>query len=81
MDTFNIDFTKLQQAAIRKVTQTALCLGLGINTANNPTFREYQLSGITSLQFLPSDVDENTLADYKNFFFALDCRLRVPRAD
>jgi hypothetical protein len=68
MDTINIDFTKLQQNAIRRVTQTALCLGLGINAANIPTFKEYQLSGITFLQFLPSDVDENTLSDYKNLF-------------
>ncbi|MGB8707303.1 MAG: hypothetical protein WCD72_05055 [Dehalococcoidia bacterium] len=68
MDTVNIDFEKLQQAAIGKVAQTALYLGLGINAANNPTFKEYQLSGITPLQFLPSAVDENTLADYKSLF-------------
>jgi hypothetical protein len=68
MNTANIDFQKLQQAAIGKVAQTALCLGLGINAANTPAFKEYQLTGITFLQFLPSTVDENTLADYKSLF-------------
>jgi hypothetical protein len=68
MNTANIDFKKLQQAAIGKVAQTALCLGLGINAANTPSFKEYQLTGITFLQFLPSTVDESTLADYKSLF-------------
>lgn len=64
----NVDFSSLQEIAGRGIRRTALFLGLGINAANNPVVKEYVLEKESPLHFLPENVDEKTLANFKNEF-------------
>lgn len=64
----NVDFPSLQQVAGRGIRRTALFLGLGADAANNPAVKEYILWQESPLQFLPQNVDEETLTNFKNEF-------------
>jgi len=70
-----IDFAKLAEIGIKGIRRAAVFMGLGLNAANNPDFRNYQLSTIQNLpatalrmELIPSNVNNDTLAHFKTEF-------------
>ncbi len=43
-------------------------MGLGINAANNPDFKQYELATFTNIEFIEPITDEQTLTNFKNEF-------------
>jgi len=68
MNQININLPAIQNIAITGVRRTAVFMGFGINAANNPDFRQYELAKITSLEFIEPISDEKTLTDFKTEF-------------
>jgi hypothetical protein len=68
MNQININLPAIKNIAIMGVRRTAVFMGLGINAANNPDFRQYELAKITSLEFIEPISDEKILTDFKTEF-------------
>lgn len=68
MNQVNINLPAIMDIAVKGVRRTAVFMGLGINAANNPDFKEYQLADITGLQFVEPTSDEGTLTHLKTEF-------------
>jgi hypothetical protein len=68
MNEITINFAKLQDIAVKGVRRTSIFMGLGINGANDPNLKEYQLSGVMQFRFVPNNVDEKTLLHFKDEF-------------
>jgi hypothetical protein len=64
----NIDLPAIKNISIKGVRRAAVFLGLGINAANDPSFKHYQLAQITGLEFIEPISDDSTLTHFKNEF-------------
>jgi hypothetical protein len=64
----NINLPAIKNIAVKGVRRTAVFMGLGINTANNPDFKQYKLADITGLEFIEPISDEKTLTHFKTEF-------------
>ncbi|MCL4690012.1 MAG: hypothetical protein KJ007_15725 [Burkholderiales bacterium] len=64
----NIDFANIRETARKGVRRTAVFLGLGINAALDPALRKYELSDISPIHLVPSNVPEETIAHFKTEF-------------
>jgi len=63
-----VDFQAVKEVCIQGVRRTSVFMGLGVNAALDPDFKKYQLLDVTPIQFLPSDVNEDTLRRFKSEF-------------
>ncbi|MDP2744700.1 MAG: hypothetical protein Q8P00_06525 [Dehalococcoidia bacterium] len=68
MNQVNINLPAIKNIAVKGIRRTAVFMGLGINAANNPDFRQYELAKITSLEFIEPISDEKTLTNFKTEF-------------
>lgn len=68
MNQINIDLPAIKNIAVKGVRRTAIFMGLGINAANDPDFKQYELAKITSLEFIEPTSDEKTLTHFKTEF-------------
>jgi len=68
MNQININLSAIKNIAIMGVRRTAIFMGLGINAANNPDFKQYELAKFTGLEFIESISDDNTLNEFKTEF-------------
>jgi hypothetical protein len=64
----NIDFSNIRETARKGVRRTAVFLGLGINAAIDSALRKYELSDISPIHLVPSNVPEETIAHFKTEF-------------
>ncbi len=64
----HVDLDVLLEEALKGVRRAVVFLGLGVNAATDPTFRKYQLTGITNLQLIPDDQPDEQIAHYKEEF-------------
>jgi hypothetical protein len=78
MNQIHINFPNIQEIAMKGVRRTAVFMGLGVNAANDPDFKQYELTKLTEIQFIPPNVDENTLTNFKTEFgrWVVGCGLR-----
>jgi hypothetical protein len=76
--TIVIDFSKIKEVALLGVRRTAVFMGLGINAALDVNFKNYDLTKITQLQFVPPDVDDKTISHIKEEFglWIINCGFR-----
>lgn len=72
-----IDLDKISEIALKGVRRAAVFIGLGVNAANDPDFKNYQLSKIEKLkmrhlhiELLPAQVDDDTISAFKEEFGA-----------
>lgn len=63
-----INLDNLSEIVQKGVRRVAVFMGLGLNAAQNESFRNYKLTGISHIQFLPDNVDEKTLSHFKEEF-------------
>ena len=68
MNQININLPAIRNIAVRGVRRTAIFMGLGINAANNPDFKQYELAKLTGFEFIEPISDERTLAGLKTEF-------------
>lgn len=64
----NIDFDRILEVALLGVRRAAIFMGFGVNAALDPNFQSFQLSALTKIQLVPSDVPADTLQHYKEEF-------------
>ena len=64
----NIDFEDIRETARKGVRRTAVFLGIGINAALDPALRKYELTDISPIHLVPSNVPEETIAHFKTEF-------------
>lgn len=64
----NIDFKNIRETAHKGVRRTAVFLGLGVNAAIDPAFNKYELSDISPIHLVPSNVPEETITHFKTEF-------------
>ena len=65
MNQININLPAIKDIAVKGVRRTAVFMGLGINAANNPDFKQYQLADVTGLEFIEPISDEKILSILK----------------
>jgi hypothetical protein len=63
-----IDLDKLLDRALQGVRRASVFMGLGVNAALDPNFKNYQLSRLTSIQIVPDDVSDEGLSHFKEEF-------------
>jgi len=68
MSQINIDLIAIKDIAVKGVRRTALFMGLGINAANDPNYRQYELAKTTEYEFIEPISDEGKLAEVKAEF-------------
>lgn len=64
----NIDFAHIRETARKGVRRTAVFLGLGINATLDPALRKYELTDISPIHLVPSNVPEETITHFKTEF-------------
>jgi len=74
----HINFRRIREISAKAVRRTAIFMGLGINAANDPDFKQYELAKITGMQFVLPNTDEEILANFKKEFgvWIVACGLR-----
>lgn len=65
---FRIDLDALLEQALLGVRRASVFLGLGINAATNPDFRNYQLTGFTHIQLVPEALPDERVDHFKEEF-------------
>jgi hypothetical protein len=70
-----LDFDKLADIGLKGVRRAAVFMGLGLNAAHDPLFKNYQLSNIPNIEsdlirveLIPSNVNDETLTHFKKEF-------------
>lgn len=63
-----VNFDAMREVAHRGVRRAALFLGLGLNAAYDKTYKEYQLTKIAQIDFIPSGADDKEITAYKDEF-------------
>ena len=63
-----INYPKIIETALKGIRRTAIFMGLGLNAAYNPEFKNYSLTDIALIQLIPDKVDEKTIANFKENF-------------
>ncbi len=65
---YNIDFDLILEVARKGVRRASAFLGLGINAANNPEFKDYGLTDISSIQLIPDNISDESIIHIKEEF-------------
>lgn len=68
MNQININLPAIKNIAVKGVRRTAIFMGLGINAANNPDFKQYELAKNTGFEFIEPISDEQILINFKTEF-------------
>jgi hypothetical protein len=77
MQSLVLDFDKLAEIGLKGVRRSAVFMGLGLNAAHDPAFKNYQLSNIQNIaakakairmELIPSNVNDETLTHFKGEF-------------
>ena len=68
MAQININLPAIKNIAVKGVRRTAIFMGLGINAARNPNFKQYELATITGFEFIEPISDEQILINFKTEF-------------
>ena len=68
MTSVTINYDLILDTALRGVRRAAVFMGLGLNVAIDPNFRDYELTNIAAIQLVPPNADERTIAHYKENF-------------
>lgn len=73
-----IELGMLQEIALKGVRRAAVFMGLGVNAAQDPSFKKYQLAHLTGIELVPTNVDDTTLQHFKDEFeiWIVGCGLR-----
>lgn len=64
----HINLPKLEEVALRGVRRASVFMGLGVNAATDPNFKNYQLSSFTEIQLVPSDLPDAEIERIKEQF-------------
>lgn len=64
----HINFSEILEIAQRGVRRASIFMGFGVNAALDPSFKSYQLTHITQLQFIPDNVSDEKLRHFKQEF-------------
>jgi len=67
--TVHIDIDTLLELALRGIRRASVFLGLGVNAAIDPEFKDYQLTNLSNIHIIPANLLEH--------FDTEDCRLMV----
>lgn len=73
-----IDFDFILDIGMRGVRRASTFLGLGVNSARDPDFKEYQLNEISLFKVMPDVVEEGQIAEFKEHYenWIVRCALR-----
>jgi hypothetical protein len=63
-----IDMPAIKDIAVRGVRRAALFMGLGVNAAKNPDFKQYQLGNLTGMEFIEPITKEEVMNNVKTEF-------------
>jgi hypothetical protein len=70
-----LDLDKLADIGLKGVRRAAVFMGLGLNAAHDPAFKNYQLSNVPNIEtnairveLIPSNVNDETLSHFKKEF-------------
>jgi len=63
-----INYPKILETALKGIRRTVVFMGLGLNAAYNPEFKNYSLTDIAPIQLISDKVDEKTIANFKENF-------------
>lgn len=63
-----LDFDKLLEVALKGVRRASIFMGLGVNAALDEQFKSFQLSHISNIQLVPSNVPDETFRHFKEEF-------------
>lgn len=74
----NINFDQLREVALNGIRRSAVFLGLGVNSARDPRFSDYELTKITLIRLVPANADAQVVRGYKKAFeeWIIACGLR-----
>ena len=63
---------------MRGVRRASVFLGLGVNAARNPQFKDYQLQNLALFRIMPDALPDETIAHFKENFeeWVISCALR-----
>lgn len=61
----HIDFSKVQEKALKGIRRSYVFMGLGINSAEDDRLINYQLTPITNLQLLKNDLGDDVVSGFK----------------
>ena len=64
----NINLEMLQEVALRGVRRASIFLGLGVNAATDPNFKEYQLTSFSQIQLVPDNLPDSEVGRIKEEF-------------
>ncbi len=65
MDSILIDLDKIKNISLSGIRRTAVFLGFGLNSVNDETFKDYNLTKVSFLEFVPPNLNENTIKHFK----------------
>lgn len=68
MPEVNIEFNKILEVALRGIRRSSVFMGLGVNAALDEEFSDYQLSRVSHIQLVPSDVGLDAVDHFKEEF-------------
>ena len=73
-----VDLATIRETACKGIRRAVVFLGLGVNAANNPNFREYELADISPIHLLPEKIGVETIQQFKVEFgrWVTGCGLR-----
>ncbi len=63
-----VDIDDILDVALRGVRRASMFMGLGVNAALSEHVRDYQLTGVSPIQLLSSEIPEDQLANAKDEF-------------
>jgi hypothetical protein len=63
-----LDFDKILEIALKGVRRASIFMGFGVNAALDEQFKSFQLTHLTNLQLVPTEVSDKTLQHYKDEF-------------
>lgn len=68
MNNITIDFSKMKDISYRGIRRAAAFVGLGVNVARDGEFKKYQLSEYSTLEIMPNNLDDKSIAHIKEEF-------------
>jgi hypothetical protein len=78
MAPLSINFDYIADIPMRGVRRASVFLGLGVNAARNPQFKDYQLQNLALFRIMPDALPDETIAHFKENFeeWVISCALR-----
>jgi hypothetical protein len=74
----NINLPQIKEISLKGIRRTSVFLGLGVNAARDEKVKNYQLQNLTSLRFMPDNLDDDQISSFKKQFehWVISCGLR-----